>query len=97
MAELDGVDEGAELIAIQALGHIASDDELLTRFMSVTGVEPGDFRRLAEERAFLTAVLDFLGNHEPDLIAFADALGQAPERVIEARHRLAGRDRAGYE
>ena len=92
-----GADEGAELIAIQALGHIASDDELISRFMAVTGTEPGDFRRLAEERAFLVAVLDFLGAHEPDLVGFADALGQPPERVMEARHRLAGADHAGYE
>ena len=91
------VDEGADLIAIQALGHIASQDALLTRFMSVTGVEPGDFRRLATERSFLTAVLDFLAGHEPDLLDFAEALGQPPERVIEARHRLAGADHAGYE
>ena len=89
--------DGDELVAIQALGHIASDDELLSRFMSMTGVEPGDFRRLAGERSFLVAVLDFLGNHEPDLIGFAEALGQSPERVMEARHRLAGPDHAGYE
>ena len=97
MAGLGGADEGAELIAIQALGHIASDDELLSRFMSLTGVEPGDFRRLAQERSFLVAVLDFLAGHEPDLVAFAEALGQPPERVIEARHRLAGPDHSGFE
>ena len=97
MSGLRGTDEAAELIAIQALGHIASQDELLTRFMSVTGVEPGDFRRLAGERSFLVAVLDFLAGHEPDLVGFAEELGQPPERVVEARHRLAGPDRAGYE
>ena len=97
MTGMAGADEGAELIAIQALGHIASEDELLSRFMSVTGVEPGDFRELAQERSFLVAVLDFLGAHEPDLVGFAEALGQSPERVMEARHRLAGPDHAGYE
>ena len=94
---LEGVDEAAELVAIQALGHIASDGELLSRFMAVTGVEPGDLRALAQERAFLVAVLDFLAANEPDLVAFAAALGRDPERVVEARHRLAGADRAGYE
>ena len=92
-----GVDEAAELVAIQALGHIASDDELLSRFMSMTGVEPGDFRRLAGERTFLVAVLDFLGGHEPDLVAFAEAVGEPPDRIMAARHRLAGADHAGYE
>ena len=97
MSQLAGVDEAAELMAIQGLGHIASDDELISRFMAMTGVEPGDFRRLASERSFLVAVLDFLGGHEPDLLSFADAAGVAPERVVEARHRLAGPDHAGYE
>ena len=97
MAGLTGTDEGAELIAIQALGHVAADEALLSRFMAVTGVEPGDLRAMAEERAFLTAVLDFLAGHEPDLVDFAEAIGRPPEKVIEARHRLAGADHAGYE
>ena len=90
-------DEGAELVAIQALGFIAGEDELLTRFLGLTGVEPGDVRGLAGETAFQVAVLDFLAGNEPDLLRFADHAEMDPEAVIAARHRLAGPDHAGYD
>ena len=87
----------AEGVAIEALGFIAGDDELLTRFLSLTGIEVGDMRRAAAEPGFLLAVLDFLAGHEPDLVAFAEASRTAPETIVAARHALAGDDRAGYE
>jgi len=36
----------------------------------------------------LTAVLDYLCGHEPDLIAAADALGVAPAQLAAAREKL---------
>src|SRR6185437_3747748 len=41
--------EGAEAIAIQALGFIASDPELLPRFLSITGIEAFAIRQAAQE------------------------------------------------
>lgn len=87
----------AETVAIEALAFVAGDDTLLPRFLTLTGIEPGDIRAAAAEPAFLVAVLDFLGGHEPDLVAFCEASGHDPEAVIRSRHTLAGADTAGYD
>ncbi|MBU2033198.1 MAG: DUF3572 domain-containing protein, partial [Alphaproteobacteria bacterium] len=39
--------------------------------------------------AVLSAVLDFLAAHEPDLLAAAEALGVPPERIVAAQRSLA--------
>ena len=90
-----GEDE-AEALAIGALSFIAGDDELMTRFVSLTGLDVSDLRKAASEPGFLVGVLDFLAGHDPDLIAFADAADVAPESIVKARHTLA-KDHAGYE
>ena len=43
-----------------------------------------------QDRTFLAAVLLFLENHEPDLIACAEALGVPPLRLVAARQELDG-------
>ena len=87
-----------DLLAIEALAFVAADDQLMSRFLALTGLDVADLRAAAAEPGFLVAVLDFLGGHEPDLVAFAEAAGATPEEVVRARHALAGpSDRAGYE
>lgn len=83
-------EDAAQTIAIAALAHVANDEALLTRFMSVTGVEPSQIRHSATEPGFLAGVLDFLLGHEPDAVAFANENGFAPDDVLKARAALAG-------
>ena len=45
-------------------------------------------REAARSPGFLPAVLDFLGGHEPDLLAFAAAEGLDPARIMAAREAL---------
>lgn len=71
------------------LGWILSDGDRASRLLALTGLTPDDLRVSIGERATLAAVLDFLGAHEPDLIAAADALGVSPQVLVEARERLA--------
>ncbi|HMN71450.1 MAG TPA: DUF3572 domain-containing protein [Rhodoblastus sp.] len=87
-----GRDE-AEAIAVQAIAHIAADDDRLGRFLALTGLEPDGLRAAAREPGFLASVLDHLAGHEPDLVAFAAEAGVAPERVAAARLVLSGPDR----
>jgi len=84
--------EEAERIAILALGHLANDPEQLSRFLALTGMAPSDLRQAANDPAFLTGVLEHFTNHEPSLLAFAEAAGLDPQAVADARMALAGGD-----
>jgi hypothetical protein len=79
-----------ETLAIQALGFIATDEDLLRRFLGETGCDPGDIRARAQDPAFLGGVLDFLLAWEPHLLAFARQAEIAPEAVATARRKLPG-------
>ncbi|WP_295810045.1 DUF3572 domain-containing protein [uncultured Nitratireductor sp.] len=76
--------EEAESIAVSALAFIASDDRLLPRFLSLTGIEANQIRTAAAEPGFLTGVLQFILAHEPTLLRFSEESGLAPERVARA-------------
>ena len=85
--------EEAEAIAIQAVAHIAADEDRLGRFLALTGLDPDGLRAAAREPAFLASVLEHLAGYEPDLLAFAAEAGIAPEKVAAARLVLSGPDR----
>jgi hypothetical protein len=80
--------EAAELIAIKALGFLASDPERLERFLNLTGLSPANVRAAAADPAFLAAVLDHVLADERTLLAFAAAEGLDPAQVGAARARL---------
>ena len=84
--------EEAEAIAIQAVAHIAADEDRLSRFLALTGLEPDGLRAAAREPGFLASVLDHLAGYEPDLLAFAEEARIAPEKVAAARLVLSGPD-----
>ena len=79
--------DDAEHIAIRAFAFIASQPELVSRFCAITGIEPADLRKAANDPEFLAGVLDFIVAHEPDILAFADSASLLPETVIHA-HRV---------
>ncbi len=78
----------AELLALRALAHVVSDAEQGERLLSLTGLDPAGLRARAGDPALLGAVLDFLANHEPSLIACADALDVKPTDLVAARDVL---------
>lgn len=80
--------ENAESLAIRALGFVASDPELLPRFLAITGIEPHQIRRVATEPGFLAGVLNFVLAHEPTLLRFAEEAGIAPGNVAKALRAL---------
>ncbi|MGE3147608.1 MAG: DUF3572 domain-containing protein [Pseudorhodoplanes sp.] len=82
--------EQAELLAIQALGFIASDPERLGRFLSITGIGPAAIRAAASEPRFLSGVLEHLAGDERLLLAFAQEHGLDPAVLEPARRALAG-------
>lgn len=80
--------ENAQALAIQALAFVASDPELLPRFLSITGIEAQHIRRAAQEPGFLAGVLQFILAHEPTLLRFSQETGIAPGDVSSAARAL---------
>ena len=80
----------AEAIAVAVLGWLAGEPELLSRFLALTGVAPGEVRDAVNDRGFLIGLLDFLMGHEPTLMAFSAVSGTAPEAVVRAHDALCG-------
>ncbi len=84
--------EQAELLALQALGWIAGQEELAGNFLGATGAGADDLRERASDPEFLGFVLDFLLGDEEALLAFCESSGTAPDRPLRARAALPGGD-----
>jgi hypothetical protein len=84
--------EEAEDLAISGLGFLAGQPEALGRFLSLTGIGPGDLRAVAREPGFLAGVLEFFMADESLLLAFAEAASIRPTMIAAARFVLAGGD-----
>jgi hypothetical protein len=82
--------EDAEAMAIQILGWLIGQPDLLNRFMALVGVDAGSIRRAAAEPGFLAAVTGFVMAHEPTLLAFCAENDVQAERVAACYHALAG-------
>lgn len=82
--------ERAEVLAFNALGFIASDEELLPRFLALTGMDIASLRSSAGEIGTSIAVLDFLLYDDRLILAFAKAADIKPEEVMRTRLALAG-------
>jgi len=82
--------DGAETIAIAALGFLAAEPERLARFLALSGLGPHNLRQAATTPGFLGAVLDHLAADERLLVAFAAAQGVEPGAVTGARDALSG-------
>ncbi len=81
--------EDARALALRAVVFIAADDdELLPRFVALTGCDLDDMRRRIADDAFLGGVLDFILGFEPTLLAFVAAEGIAAELPALARGKL---------
>jgi len=79
----------AQTLALQLVGWILSDVARVERMFSITGLDPDSLRASLSDPAALGAIMDFVINHEPDLLACADALGIRPAAIVTARERLA--------
>lgn len=85
----DSAEADASTVALMALSWILQDQSLAERFLGLTGLSPQVLRARIGTREMQGAVLDFLAGHESDLVAAADSLGLAPERIAAARDILA--------
>lgn len=82
-------DTAPEMLALAALGWLLGEPGRAQRYLDLIGLDPDALRANLHNPAVLASALDFLGNHEPDLISAAEALAVAPEDLIHAAKELA--------
>jgi len=80
----------AQILALQALGWLVADEDLLERFMAATGAGASDLRARAGEAEFQIAVLDFLMQDDAWVVAFCDAHALPYTAPQTARFALPG-------
>jgi hypothetical protein len=82
--------EEAQIMALNALVFLASDDDRLLDFVAITGLALEDVRDSADNPVMLAGVMDYVLHNEPLLIAFAEDHSLAPDQVVLARNYLPG-------
>ena len=83
-----GEQRAPEVLALEALGWALADERRAERLLSLTGLTPERLRHGIEDRGVQAAVLEFLANHEPDLVLAADDLQTTPEALVAAHREL---------
>ena len=78
------------VLLLGALAWVCGDDDRAPRLLSLTGIDADNLRAHATDPAMLGAVGTFLADHEPDLIACAEALDVPPATLAAAAGRLTG-------
>ncbi len=86
MDETIGADDAT--VALNAFAWILAEDARASRFVALTGVEPGALAAELGKPSFTSAIFAFLMAHEPDLVACADALGLKPETLARIAARI---------
>lgn len=77
-----------ETLALAALGWILQEESRADRLLSLTGLTADELRNSLNDSGVLAAILEFLTNHEPDLIRCAEALAITPEELAAATQEL---------
>jgi hypothetical protein len=80
--------EAAQDLAVAILARLARDDERMSRFLALTGIDGGDIRAAAQDPGFLAGVMDYVAGDETLLLDIAKELDTKPERLMEARWTL---------
>lgn len=76
--------QDAEILAIEALGFLAQNEKLLERFLSVSGLAAENLRQAALVPGFFAGILNFLLEHETDLLEFCAQNKHKPESIAHA-------------
>lgn len=80
----------AESIGLAALGFLAEEPKRIGRFLTTSGIDPGELRVRAGDADLLAALLDHILGDETLLLVFCADKRVEPERVAPARMLLAG-------
>jgi hypothetical protein len=84
------LDFDPETLALRVLARIAMAEDLLPRFLALTGLDAAELKARAGEPQLLGSVLDFILFDEALVLRLADELEVKPEAFAKARSRLPG-------
>lgn len=88
--------EQAEIIALQALGWLAANEELAPVFMGASGSSADDMRARATDPVFQAAVLDFITMDDAWVVAFCDTVDLQYDQPLRARYALPGAEQVNW-
>ena len=80
----------AETLALQVVGWLVSNEELLPVFLGATGASEQDLRDRISDPVFLGSVLDFLMMDDTWVVEFCEQAQLEYERPMQARQMLPG-------
>ncbi len=83
-------EEQAKIVALQALTYLVGDEDVLQRFMDLSGSDAADLRQRADDPVMLAGVLDFFLGNEGQLLEMCQAMEFAAEEPANARRALLG-------
>ena len=82
--------KSADDTAIAILTWLASEPELMSRFLALSGTDLASLRSAVGDPGFMGGLVAFLMDHEPTLMAFCTATQTSPEEVVRAHHIFSG-------
>ena len=82
--------EAAQVVAIQALGWLVGNNELLPVFMESTGINAEDLKASLEDTSLLVSLMDFILMEDQWVLDFCDVSGFDPHKLQSVRHALPG-------
>jgi hypothetical protein len=82
--------DSAETVGLKALAFLAADEDELSRFLALSGLDIADIRERAGDAGFLAAVIDHVLSSDALLTAFCEGEGLIPKDVHLASHKLGG-------
>lgn len=88
--------EKAEIIALQALGWLAANEELCPVFLGATGGSVDELRERATDPAFQASVLEFITMDDAWVVAFCDTVSLGYDQPLRARYALPGAEQVSW-
>jgi hypothetical protein len=76
--------DDATALALRALAATLGEPKRAERFLALTGLDADQLRERLGDPGLLSAVIGFLENHEPDLVAVAKEIGTTPAALVTA-------------
>lgn len=82
--------ENAYIVGLKATTYIMGQEDLLIRFIAVSGLNEDEIKMRLQDKYFLSACLEFLLNNEKDLMSFCDDSNINHKDPLNAAHILGG-------
>jgi Protein of unknown function (DUF3572) len=82
--------EDSNIIALQLIAFLVSDEERLDRFTALSGIGLYDLQQGAQDRIFLGFMFDYALQDEALILEFASTHKIPPQNLINARRHFPG-------